>query len=149
MYFFKCTVPCIPQIRWFHWKRYLRNSALKQSLMIVIAIMKKRRRSFFAVRVTICLNMVMRSNISKRRCFMQCFICLLYQIIFHSWSNAWDQCSVERNWGSVAVERSSRLRSGAYVCGFKNKEVIHGTSESCYTEWEWMRSRQTIHSLVK
>lgn len=40
-------------------EKKLRNIGLKQNLMIVITVMKKRRRRFFAVRVTICLNIVM------------------------------------------------------------------------------------------
>lgn len=46
------------------------------------------------------------------------------------------------------MERSSRLRTGAYVLGFNNKEVTDDTSESSFTELELMKSRQTVYSLV-
>lgn len=46
------------------------------------------------------------------------------------------------------MERSSRLRAGAYVLGFNNKEVIGDTSESSFTELELVKSRQTVYSLV-
>lgn len=48
----------------------------------------------------------------------------------------------------MAAEGSSRLRTGAYVLGLNNKEVIDDTNESCFREWEWMKSKQTSYSLA-
>ena len=37
---------------------------------------------------------------------MQCFLCLLYQTIFHSWSNTWEWCSVEHAFGNISPQQS-------------------------------------------